>query len=67
LSSGVKRIIDLVNLSDDELLKIKNLGRKSLREVKEILAAFNLRLGMNIKELDLKKMIKEQETDGTES
>ncbi len=67
LSSGIKRIIDLVNLSDDELLKIKNLGRKSLREVKEILAAFNLRLGMNIKELDLKKMIKEQETDGTES
>jgi DNA-directed RNA polymerase subunit alpha len=68
LSAGIKRIIDLVNLSDDELLKIKNLGRKSLREVKEILAAFNLRLGMNIKELDLKKMIKEQEDNSeTES
>jgi len=61
LNAGLKRVIDLVNKTEDELLKIKNLGRKSLREVKEILAAFGLRLGMNVKELDLKKMIKEQE------
>ena len=59
--AGINRVIDLVNLSDDESLKIKNFGRKSLREVKEILSAFGLRLGMNIKELDLKKAIKEQE------
>jgi DNA-directed RNA polymerase subunit alpha len=59
--AGIKRVIDLVNLTEEESLKIKNFGRKSLREVKEILAAFNLRFGMNIKELDLKKAIKEQE------
>jgi DNA-directed RNA polymerase subunit alpha len=61
VSAGIKRVIDLVNLTDDELLKIKNFGRKSLREVKEILGAFGLHLGMNVKELDLKKVIKEQE------
>lgn len=61
IGAGIKRVIDLVNLTDDEVLKIKNFGRKSLREVKEILQAFNLRLGMNVKELDLKKAIKEKE------
>lgn len=59
--AGINRVIDLVNLTEDEVLKIKNFGRKSLREVKEILSAFNLRFGMNIKELDLKKALKEQE------
>ncbi len=62
IGAGVKRVIDLVNLTEDDVLKIKNFGRKSLREVKEILAAFKLHLGMNIKELDLKKAIKEQES-----
>ena len=62
VSSGIRRVIDLVNLTDEEILKIKNFGRKSLREVKEILKAFDLHLGMNIKELDLKKMIQDQES-----
>ena len=61
IGAGIKRVIDLVNISEDEVLKIKNFGRKSLREVKEILSAFSLHLGMNVKELDLKKAIKEQE------
>jgi DNA-directed RNA polymerase subunit alpha len=61
LEQGIKRVIDLVNLTDEDVLKIKNFGRKSLREVKEILSAFGLHLGMNVKELDLKKAIKEQE------
>lgn len=61
VGAGIKRVIDLVNLTEEEILKIKNFGRKSLREVKEILAAFGLHLGMNVKELDLKKALKEQE------
>jgi DNA-directed RNA polymerase subunit alpha len=63
IGAGVKRVIDLVNLTDDDILKIKNFGRKSLREVKEILQAFSLGLGMNVKELDLKRLIKEQEDE----
>lgn len=62
IGAGIKRVIDLVNMPEDDALKIKNFGRKSLREVKEILSAFGLHLGMNVKELDLKKAIKEQET-----
>jgi DNA-directed RNA polymerase subunit alpha len=58
ISSGKKRIIDLVNLSEEEGLKIKNFGRKSLNEVKESLKAFGLTLGMNINEDDVKKLVK---------
>lgn len=61
VGAGIKRVIDLVNLTEDDVLKIKNFGRKSLREVKEILSAFGLYLGMNVKELDLKKALKDQE------
>lgn len=67
ISAGVRRVIDLVNLSDDDVLKIKNFGRKSLREVKEIIHAFGLHLGMNVKEIDLKRLIKEQEMNGSRS
>ena len=58
INAGIKRIIDLVNLSEDEALKIKNFGRKSLDEVKESMKAFGLSFGMNIKESDLKKLAK---------
>jgi DNA-directed RNA polymerase subunit alpha len=59
INAGIKRILDLVNLSEDEVLKIKNFGRKSLGEVKESMKAFGLSFGMNIKESQVKKAIKE--------
>lgn len=58
VSAGKKRIIDLVNLTEDELLKVKNFGRKSLREVKDALKSLDLSLGMNIKEEEIKKLLK---------
>ena len=64
VGAGIKRVIDLVNMTEEDILRIKNFGRKSLREVKEILSAFSLHLGMNVKELDLKKAIKRQEVRG---
>lgn len=54
--AGIKRIIDLVNLTEDEALKIKNFGRKSFEEVKEAMKSFGLSFGMNIKEADVKKL-----------
>ena len=45
------------------MLKIKNFGRKSLNEVKESMKAFGLSFGMNIKESDIKKVLKEQQTE----
>jgi DNA-directed RNA polymerase subunit alpha len=45
-SAGIERIYELVQKTEDELLKTKNFGRKSLAEIKETLA--NLNLGLNI-------------------
>lgn len=60
INAGIKRFIDLVNVVEDEGLKIKNFGSKSLNEVKDGLKAFGLSLGMNIKESDLKKALQDK-------
>ncbi len=57
IKAGIKRIIDLVNLSEEDVPKIKNLGRKSYDEVKEGMKSFGLSFGMNIKEAELRKLI----------
>lgn len=64
INAGIKRVIDLVNLTEDEGLKIKNFGRKSLSEVKDSMKSFGLSFGMNIKESDVKKLL---ESKGKES
>lgn len=66
INAGIKRVLDLVNLSEDEGLKIKNFGRKSLSEVKEAMKAFGLHFGMNIKEEDVKRALKEQSQEDEE-
>jgi len=45
-SAGIERIYELVQKTEDELLKTKNFGRKSLAEIKDTLA--NLNLGLNL-------------------
>jgi len=52
-NAGIKSIGDLVTKSEGEMLKTKNFGRKSLNEIKDILAEMGLALGM---EFDPKKM-----------
>lgn len=61
INANKKRIIDLINLTRDEALKINNFGQKSLSEVEDSLKAFGLSLGMNINEVDVKKMVKSDE------
>lgn len=63
INAGIKRVIDLVNMSEDDGLKIKNFGRKSLNEVKESMKAFGLSFGMNIKESDLKRAMQTEEEE----
>lgn len=60
VNAGVKRIVDLVNLSEDDILNIKNFGRKSLGEVKDSMKAFGLSFGMDIKESDLERALEGQ-------
>lgn len=50
LNAKINRVIDLVNVSEDASLRIKNFGRKSLDEVRESLSSLGLRFGMDIKE-----------------
>jgi DNA-directed RNA polymerase subunit alpha len=57
VNSGIKRVIDLVNLSEDEGLKIKNFGRKSLNEVKEAMKSFGLSFGMDINEDEVRRLL----------
>jgi DNA-directed RNA polymerase subunit alpha len=52
-NADIKLIGDLVTRSEAEMLKTKNFGRKSLNEIKDLLAEMGLALGMGI---DFQKM-----------
>jgi len=47
-NANIHYIGDLVQRSETEMLKTKNFGRKSLKEIKEILGGMGLSLGMKI-------------------
>ncbi|MDA8403464.1 MAG: DNA-directed RNA polymerase subunit alpha [Desulfobacteraceae bacterium] len=47
-NANITKIYQLVKRSETEMLKTKNFGRKSLNEIKELLAELGLSLGMNI-------------------
>ena len=47
-NANIQSIRELVQKSENEMLKTKNFGRKSLNEIKEILANMGLSLGMRI-------------------
>jgi DNA-directed RNA polymerase subunit alpha len=47
-SAGIEKIYELVLKTEDELLKTKNFGRKSLAEIKETLATLGLGLSLEL-------------------
>ena len=47
-NANIRTIRELVQKSEGEMLKTKNFGRKSLNEIKEILATMGLSLGMRV-------------------
>lgn len=47
-NANIKFIGDLVQKTESEMLKTKNFGRKSLKEIKEILVEMGLSLGMKL-------------------
>ncbi|MBI5494374.1 MAG: DNA-directed RNA polymerase subunit alpha [Deltaproteobacteria bacterium] len=47
-NANIKYIGDLVQKSESEMLKTKNFGRKSLKEIKDVLADMGLSLGMKL-------------------
>jgi DNA-directed RNA polymerase subunit alpha len=50
-NSNIRYIYELVEKTEAEMLKTKNFGRKSLNEIKEILAGMGLSLGMKLEGL----------------
>lgn len=53
--ANIKTIADLVKKTEDEMLGFKNFGKKSLTEIKQLLAGMGLSLGMQV---DVKKLKK---------
>mgnify|MGYP001342443176 FL=1 len=49
-NNEIDTIEDLVKLTEGEILRTPNFGRKSLNEVKEVLSNMNLKLGMTEEE-----------------
>lgn len=50
--ADIKTIGDLVRKNDAEMLKYRNFGRKSLNEIKDVLALMGLSLGMDLRMLE---------------
>lgn len=49
-AENIVHVGDLVQRSDKELLRITNLGKKSLQEIEAILAEYNLKLETKVKD-----------------
>ncbi len=58
-TENIRTVRDLVTKTEAEILKVKNFGKTSLREVKQKLAVWNLSLGMELPEA-LKKPLRDQ-------
>ena len=50
-TENIKTLGDLVSKTEEDLLKFKNLGRKSLEEIKDTLGTMGLSLGMDISQI----------------
>jgi DNA-directed RNA polymerase subunit alpha len=64
-NANIQLIGELVQRTEQDMLKIKNFGRKSLNEIKEVLTDMGLSLGMRLENLpsrsELDRMWEEQE------
>ncbi len=54
--ANIKTIVDLVKKTEEEMLKFKNFGKKSLTEIKGLLFNMGLSLGMQVDSQKLKKL-----------
>ena len=60
-AANIKNIGDLIQKSENEMLETKNFGRKSLKEIRDILVSMGLSLGMTLEEANRVKRPKENE------
>ncbi|OGP19628.1 MAG: DNA-directed RNA polymerase subunit alpha [Deltaproteobacteria bacterium GWA2_57_13] len=67
-NADIKYIGELVQKTEQEMLKTKNFGHKSLNEIKEVLREMALELGMKVEhfppreEIERRRLVREKET-----
>lgn len=66
-AAGIERIFELVLKTEDELLKTKNFGRKSLAEIKETLQDLGLGLNLDLHPKLLEKLEGDKEEEKEEA
>jgi DNA-directed RNA polymerase subunit alpha len=59
-NANIKHIGDLVQKTEQEMLRTKNFGRKSLNEIKEILREMGLELGMKLDTWPPKELLEKE-------
>ena len=62
-NADIKYIGELVQRTESEMLKTKNFGRKSLNEIKEILAGLGLEFGMRLDNFPARKELDRMRED----
>lgn len=65
-NAGIKLIGELVSKTEAEMLKTQNFGRKSLNEIKDILAEMGLTLGMKLEGFPDPEIMRRLRGDRTE-
>jgi DNA-directed RNA polymerase subunit alpha len=59
-NANIRYIGELVQRGEQEMLKTKNFGRKSLNEIKEVLASMGLHLGMRLEDFPSRKELEQR-------
>jgi DNA-directed RNA polymerase subunit alpha len=62
-NANIRFIGDLVQRTEQEMLKTKNFGRKSLNEIKEILSEMGLHLGMKLESFVAPELVAERKEE----
>jgi len=60
-NANIKTIVELVQRTENEMLRTKNFGKKSLNEIKEILTEMGLSLGMKLDHADPSGAVEKRE------
>ena len=62
-NANIRTIADLVQRTEQEMLRTKNFGRKSLNEIKEIIELMGLHFNMRVEPEDLQRLSTMKRTD----
>jgi DNA-directed RNA polymerase subunit alpha len=60
ISAGVERIIDLVNMTEQDIWMLKNFGKKSYDDLAQVMKELGLSFEMNINEKQILKYMEKQ-------